>query len=46
MNFKVKNGQFYSYYAAMILQKDIKIKTFLTIYKNKTNFQGMNNGTI
>jgi len=38
--------KFYSYYAAMILQKDIKIKTFLTIYKNKTNFKGITNGAI
>jgi len=30
--------KFYSYYAAMISQKDVKIKIFLTIYKNKTNF--------
>lgn len=36
----------YSYYAAMISQKDVKIKILLTIYENKTNFQGINNGAI
>ena len=36
----------YSYYADMISQKDVKTKMFLTIYKNKTNFKGITNGTI
>ena len=39
--------KFYSYFAGIISQKkDFETKIFLTIYRNKTIFKGINNGTI